>query len=36
MKFADENFKIKHTGPGDQICDVVIFYLICLSGFLGP
>jgi cyclophilin family peptidyl-prolyl cis-trans isomerase len=20
MKFADENFKIKHTGPGDQLC----------------
>ena len=20
LKFADENFKIKHTGPGDQLC----------------
>jgi len=19
LKFADENFKIKHTGPGDQL-----------------
>lgn len=39
MKFADENFKIKHTGPGDQICDPVVIIdldMICLSGFLGP
>jgi len=26
LKFADENFKIKHTGPGDQLC-LRIFYV---------
>lgn len=25
LKFADENFKIKHTGPGDQLCLRILY-----------